>query len=147
MHHGKSRRGNEIHVKYVKARQFYKIWGRKFCKSRGKEKFPEISRGGKFEICGERLKNGRQKFWWMKIGNFLGKRSNWGNFPGKFSAEIGGKFEMGENASLPQGDRRPCLQLRKILHKYNGDCHLMHNFKEWWRAKQCLPHTGLLIWK
>ena len=72
---------------------------RKMCKSREKEKFPEIGgnelkqgNGEEFEICGERLKKGRQKFWRMKIENFLGKRSKWGNFPRSPTnlSEIGG---------------------------------------------------------
>ena len=42
--------GNEIHVKYVKTRQFYEIrW--EFCKSRGEQKFPKI--GGKGIETGE----------------------------------------------------------------------------------------------
>src|SRR6218665_1682340 len=59
-------------------------------------------------------KNGCQKVWRMKIKKFLGKRSNWGNFPRspKNLSEIGGKSETGGNASLPQGDGRPCLRGR-----------------------------------
>src|SRR6218665_84472 len=42
-------------------------------------------------------KKGLQKFWWMKIENFVGKRSKWGNFPrsSKIFSEIEGKSETG----------------------------------------------------
>jgi len=47
----------------------------------------------------------KEKFWRMKIGNFLGKDQI-----GEIFRENRGKSETGgENASLPQGDGRPCL--------------------------------------
>src|SRR6218665_428736 len=48
-----------------------------------------------------------QKFWRMKMGNFLGNGSI---FHG-VRKDIGnrGNLKQGGNASLPQGDERPCV--------------------------------------
>ena len=76
MHHGQSR-GKRKHVKYVKTRKFNEIRG--IWKRMGKEKFPEIGvkciETAKIEREISNLlsmtKNGRQKFWRMKIGIFF----------------------------------------------------------------------------
>src|SRR6218665_217208 len=61
---------------------------------------------GKFEICDELLKKGRQKFWRMKIKTFFWEKVKLGKFcmeSEKIWERGGGNLKQRGNASLPQG--------------------------------------------
>jgi len=52
--------------------KFFKVGGNNNFGETGGEMYGNMENREKFEICG--LKKGHQKFWWMKIGKFFGKR-------------------------------------------------------------------------
>jgi len=106
--------GNEKHIKYVKkTRKFYEIRG-KFEKAEGNNNSREIGGNalkqqnrGKFKIWSQRLKEGHQKFWRMKIEIFGVEKVKLGKFSTESEnfSEIGGNLKRGEIHHYLRGDR------------------------------------------
>jgi len=73
-------------------------------------------------------KEGHQKFWRMKIENYFGKTQHLENFPRRpnFFRKQEEIWNRGGNASLPQGDGRPCswkIQISVSVYAYTAALH------------------------